>query len=245
MTSRKEVETTLKALVKHDPDYKAFREKTTQLDVLGLRLPVLHQTERTSFSFYTKSDQEILKVWDALWRTSNTHEALSLPLFYYRRLRSKLDTEHWKVMKEWIERVENWEHADALCYLYSFMYESMPTLVEPTLFTWNTSKNPWMRRASIVSTIYYASKNRTTPKRSTVFKLIGPLIADTDPYVRKAVGWQLRECYNLWPDQTLTFIEKHLTTLSAISFSYATEKIDTKKKVQLKAARRRARLAKK
>ena len=39
-----------------------------------------------------------------------------------------------------------------------FFLERFSKLVEPTLRQWNRSKNPWKRRASVVSTIYYASK---------------------------------------------------------------------------------------
>ncbi len=238
-----EVERALKATVIDDPDYKAFREKTTGLIVLGHRLPLMKEIESKGFSFYNESTEDILAAWDTIWRTTDIHEAMYLPLFYYRRHKANLDPKIWKVMKGWVDRIENWEHADALCLLYSIMYEKYPKLVEPTLFTWNKSKAPWKRRASVVSTIYYASKNRTPPPLKSVLKLIEPLILDTDDYIRKGVGWQLREAYKLWPEETLAFIEQHLTDLSAITFSYATEKIPAKKKAQLKAVRRRARLA--
>lgn len=221
-----------------DPLYKAFREKTTKLKVLGLRLPVMQEIEQTGFSFYKKSQDEILRVWDHVFKTSTIHEVMYLPLFYYRRHRTQLDPTHWRVMKHWIDRVENWEHADALCQLYSILYERYPKLVLPTLKTWNRSKNPWKRRASIVSTIYYASSRRKAPPIKTVLSLIKPLLVDENSYVRKSVGWQLREAYKLWPEETLRFLRKHVLNLSAISFSYATEKLTTNKKKLLKRQRR-------
>jgi len=240
----KEVEQALKRSVVNDPEYKAFREKTTNLTVLGHRLPLMQKIEKEGFSFYSESIQDVLQTWSDIWKSTKIHEVMYLPLFYYRRHKNQLGPKEWKLLKTWIAQIDNWEHADALCYLYSFLYERYPKLVEPTLFVWNRSKNPWKKRASIVSSIYYASKNRVTPKRTTVFKLIEPLITDKDPYVQKAVGWQLREAYNLWPKETLTLIEEHLTSLSSTSFSYATEKIPAKKKVQLKAVRKASRLAK-
>lgn len=234
----KEILKKLKKHTRHDPDYKAFREKTTQLTVLGLRLPVMQEIEKNGFAFYALSDKEILATWNAVWNDATTHEVMYLPLFYYRRHKSKLDKAHWNTLKSWVNRLENWEHADALCYLYSFLYETHPKLVEPTLRQWNTSKNSWKRRASIVSTIYYASKNRKAPPLKIVLSLIEPLLKDNDEYVQKAVGWQLRECYNLHPEKTLAFIKKHLTDLSAISFSYATEKLSKEQKAPLKERRK-------
>jgi 3-methyladenine DNA glycosylase AlkD len=241
-TPLQQIECVLKHSKKNDPDYAAFRSKTTSLTVLGHRLPAMQEIERTGFSFYNKSTDEILVTWNSVWITSNIHEALYLPLFYYRRHKTELDLKHWRVMKRWIDQVENWEHADALCMLYSIMYERFPKQIESTLFKWNRSSNPWKRRASIVSTIYYASKNRKAPSISTVLKLIEPLVKDEDAYVQKAVGWQLRECYNIEPKKTLAFINKHLTDLSALSFSYATEKLSKAQKTPMKAKRRQSRL---
>ncbi|MBI5794062.1 DNA alkylation repair protein [Candidatus Uhrbacteria bacterium] len=233
-----EVERQLRVRIKRDPEYKAFREKTTTLTVLGLRLPVMRKIEVAGFSFYGEPPDTILDVWNRIWRQTSTHEVMSLPLFYYRRHKHNLDPVHWKQMKHWIERVENWEHADALCQLYSIFFERCPKLVLPTLRQWNRSINPWKRRASIVSTIYYASKRRTAPSRKTVLSLIEPLLSDKNPYVQKAVGWQLREAFKLWPREILAFLESYVLDLCAISFSYATERLSRHDKDALKQRRK-------
>ncbi len=235
---RREVERALRHRVIKDPLYKTFREKTTKLRVLGLRLPVMQEIERNGFSFYEESARHILAIWNHLWRVSETHEALYLPLFYYRRHKAILDPAHWNVMKRWIEQVENWEHSDALCALYSIFYERFPRLVGPTIKRWNRSTNSWKRRASVVSTIYYATPRRKVPPILTFLSLIKPLLADQDPYVQKGAGWQLREAYKLWPSEILAFLERHILELSAITFSYATEKLPTATKARLKKFRR-------
>lgn len=237
MTPLKEVENSLHSTVIHDPQYKAFREKTTKLTVLGLRLPIMHEIERREFKWYVNDKNVMLDQWTRIWNQSNVHEVLTMPLFYYRRHSDKLDDTHWRIMKSWIERVENWEHADALCALFSILFERYPKLVEPTLRQWNRSKNPWKRRVSVVSTIYYASKKRMAPPIKIALSLIEPLLRDSDPYVQKGVGWQLREAYKLWPREILKFLEVHVLELPSITFSYATEKLSPKDKQRLKHKR--------
>ena len=201
----KEVETRVRALPV-DPGYKAFSKTIAKTDLpyLAVCLPDLQRLVREGFSFYELSDKEILEVWNRIWRTTNLHDVMTLPLVYYRWKSSTLTAEHFRVFRGWIERIENWAHADQLCQLLSMLYEIHPTLVEPTLRQWNRSRNPWKRRASVVSTIYYASKKRTPPSRKIVLSLIEPLLQDKDLYVQKGVGWQLREAYNLWPSEILT-----------------------------------------
>mgnify|MGYP001562735586 CR=1 FL=1 len=232
-----EIETKLKQTAVHDPDYKAFREKTSKLTVLGHRLPLLQKITKDGFSFSTKTPDEILKIWDDIWQHSSIHEAMYQPLFYYRNHQASIGKKEWGVMKHWIDRIENWEHSDTLSYLYSILYEKFPVLVEPTFRIWNRSKNPWKQRASIVSLIYYASSKRKAPPVQIVLKLVEPLIKSRDKYVAKAVGWTLRESYNLYPTETLAFITTHVRDLAPDSFSYATEKLSKKEKLGLKRLR--------
>ncbi len=96
-----ELEGALKKLVTPDPVYKAFREKTSRLQVLGLRLPLMQKREQTGFSFYQKKEKDILKEWNSVWNRSHIHEVLSLPLFYYRRHKTDLTPFHWNCFKKW------------------------------------------------------------------------------------------------------------------------------------------------
>lgn len=232
-----EVEQKLKHHKIHDPEYKAFREKTTNMKVLGHRLPVMQKLVKDGFSFYSKTEEEILKIWNFIWKNHDIHEMLYLPLFYYRNNKNKLSLDHWKVMKNWINKIENWEHGDSIAGIYSYFYEMYPDKIYPTLKQWNKSKNPWKQRISILSLIFYASKNRKAPPLSKVLPLVEPLIGHKDKYVNKAVGWTLRECYKLYPKPTFAFIKKHIKKLSASSFSYATEKVTKKEKAELKKLR--------
>ncbi|MCR4313914.1 MAG: DNA alkylation repair protein [Candidatus Uhrbacteria bacterium] len=237
-----EIESRVRALP-IDPTYKTFSEPVakTRLPYLAIRLPDLQRLIRDGFSFYDKSDKEILRIWGQVWNRAFLHETMTLPLLYYRWKSSTLTPAHFKTFKSWMDKIENWAHADQLCQLFSILYERYPKLVEPTLKQWNRSKNPWKRRASVVSTIYYANKKRMPPSRQTVLALVKPLLRDMDPYVQKGVGWQLREAYNLWPREILQFFESHVLELPAITFSYATEKLTKKDKQRLKEIRVRHR----
>lgn len=232
-----QIESELRKHIVHDPEYKAFREKTTKMRVFGLRLPVLQKFVRNGIKFANKTEKEILEIWDHLWKTSRAHEVLYLPLFYYRNHKHVLGKYEWEVMKHWIERIENWEHADALSYLYSLLFERFPDRVLPTLKKWNASKKPWKQRVSIVSLIYYANKKRKAPPAKLILEMVEPLIGSKDAYVRKAVGWTLRESFKLYPKETYLFLKKHVRELSAISFSYATERVTKEQKNELKKMR--------
>ena len=53
---------------------------------------------------------------------------------YYRPIvRKRVDGAYWPVMKRWINRVDNWCHADVLSWTYSRLLEANPTTVMPVL----------------------------------------------------------------------------------------------------------------
>lgn len=223
------IESDLRKRVAHDPAYKAFREKTTKLHVLGLRLPVLNAYAKS----LSLSHQEL----DDLWKNTNMHEAMTVALLVLIRQKRAIDKSVWLMLKTWIDKIENWEHSDNLSALYSLVVEFHPDWILPTLKKWNRSKNPWEQRASIVPLIYYASPKRKAPPVNLVLELVEPLIPSKDKYVNKAVGWTLRESYKLYPKETFAFIKKHIRELAAESFSYATERVTKIEKLELKKLR--------
>ncbi|MBC7862081.1 MAG: DNA alkylation repair protein, partial [Bacteroidia bacterium] len=66
----------------------------------------------------------------------------------------------WNFMKGWIKSTDNWAHSDGLSCYYTKILEEHEELVFPQLKKWNTSKNLWERRQSLVSLMYYQRTKR-------------------------------------------------------------------------------------
>lgn len=208
------------------------------LNNLGISMPNQRAIFKEGYSFSKLGHEEQSKIWNHIYKNGKTFETRNQALFYFEYRKKQLSPADWRILKSWAKRVDNWATSDALCNLISQVHEQHPKLVYPQLVTWNSSKNPWLRRISIVSLIYYASLKRKAPPLSKVFPLVERLLMDEDPYVRKGVGWTLRECYKIDPKQTYAFLKKHIRDLAPVSFSYATEKVTSKKKSALKNLRK-------
>jgi len=103
---------------------------------------------------------------------------------------------------------------------------------------WNNSNNLWERRQSLVALYYYArTKNQFVPFELST-KLIKNLINDKEYYVQKAVGWALRESYNVYPKQTYQFIEENIKLIKPAAFTTCLEKMSDKQKLVLKQKRK-------
>lgn len=212
---------------------------------LGIPVPIQRAVSKRGFSFSHLPHEEQRRIWDHVWKHSNVKEAMRQALFYFARHKKHLTPADWRILKTWVERIDSWPHSDYLSDLYSHLLERHPKLIYPTLKAWNKSGNPWKRRTSVVSLIYYMTPKRKAPAVGKILPLVKNLLHDADDYVRKGVGWTLRECGHIYPEETWRFLKEHAQDLSAVSFSYATERLPKSKKAELKLLRTANRLKKK
>jgi 3-methyladenine DNA glycosylase AlkD len=70
-------------------------------------------------------------------------------------------------------------------------------------------------------------------------QLVSPLLNDKEYFVQKAVGWTLRESYNVYPKQTYQFIEENIKHISPTAFTTCLEKMTEKQKLTLKLKRKK------
>ena len=131
----------------------------SKLKYIGLRMLDLHQALKVGFSFSASDSKEIAKIWDQIWHSSDCFEVMQVALLWFNHSKQKpVLRQYWPLLKKWAMRVDNWAHADSLSCLYARVLEEDPKAVLPQLKKWNGSKNPWLRRLSIVSLIYYSSQ---------------------------------------------------------------------------------------
>jgi 3-methyladenine DNA glycosylase AlkD len=223
-----------------DPRYGAAvaKDRGSSLEHLGIQFPVLRKRVKQGFSFYDLPEDEILAVWDHLWRTSPYGDVLFAALEYYAPLvRKQVSPALWPVVRHWHEQVDNWCHCDGLSSFYSWILASEPDEVYPQLEAWNRAKDQWLRRISIVSLIHYSGKNAVFMPLDRVLPLVTACLADEREYVQKAVGWVLREMANAYPSEVRAYIEEHIGTISAMALRRATERASPGAKAELRALR--------
>ncbi|MCB9026010.1 MAG: DNA alkylation repair protein [Bdellovibrionaceae bacterium] len=211
----------------------------SNLRYIGLRVPHLQQAMRKGFSFSSGQPIELAKVWDDVWWSSDCYEVMSLALsWFYDPKQRRILKQYWPQLKKWSTKIDNWAHSDTLSGIYARILEDDPERVYSTLVKWNSSRNPWLRRLSIVSLLYYSSQREKLLPYKKILSLVEPQLEFSHYYVQKGVGWTLRETYNVYPKQAFSFMEKHILKLSSHAFSAATEKLTTQQKKHLKNLRK-------
>ncbi|MDO5510109.1 MAG: DNA alkylation repair protein [Weeksellaceae bacterium] len=86
-------------------------------------------------------------------------------------------------------------------------------LREELLPQWIENEDFWLRRSAIIHQLRYKEKTET----DWLEKSILPNMASKEFFIRKAIGWALREYAKSRPEWVLDFVERHEPQLSGLS----------------------------
>ncbi|MCH8049672.1 DNA alkylation repair protein [Patescibacteria group bacterium] len=207
--------------------------------LLGCNMPTIRRVAREIASEFDHLPwrQQRRRLTD-LWKRSEIFDVLYVMLIIYSNRQKQNDLSDWRILKSWSSKIDNWAHSDTLSDMIASQLERYPKEIYSVMKQWNRSKNPWQRRLSLTSLLYYSTYRSYPLKPDKILPLIKARLDDQDIYVQKAVGWALRECGNCYPKETGNFIKKYVTDLSSIAFTTSTEKWSRKEKEPLKKKRK-------
>lgn len=221
---------------------KFLREVKCKVDNTPKNAPSQRRLVK-QFSFSARPSSEQLIIWNYIWNHSDDlWTSAQAFLFLELKMRDKeFLADSWDVIKQWQTKVENWGMCDALSKIFTKVLEIIPENVLNQLKQWNTSANPWDRRQSVVSLLYFSRTKKVLLPFDTIINLVNELVNDPDYYVQKAVGWSLKELYNVYPKETLQYMQNKGINISAIAFTIAIEKFTLKDKERIKNFRKLSR----
>lgn len=213
----------------------------TSLTTLGIatakqrQLAKLGFTEMSQLPFETK-----LEIFGKLFKESQIFEIKNQSLYFLDlNKQKKLGIEHWPLIKEWVNFVDNWAHSDGLSSVFSLVMQYHLDDLYQQLLLWNKSKNKWERRQSVVCLFYYSKTRKAFLPFEQSSVLILNLLNDKEYYVQKGIGWALRESSNVYYDYTYDFILQHLHQLKPAAYSAAIEKLTPNHKEQIRLLRKK------
>lgn len=215
-------------------------EITTHLNSFHGDIPRHRRESKHPYTFSKLPFEEQLTIWDLIWQ-QHAGFYTRLHAFFFLERHMKKETElraMWPVIVRWQDGVDDWGLCDALAKIYTRILEIMPRAVYPQLVQWNTDKDLWKRRQSIVALLYYSRTKKIYLKFEQIMPLITQLIDDKEYYVQKGVGWSLREVHNVYPEETFAWMKENIRRISAIAFSPVIEKMGTERVNELKGLRK-------
>jgi 3-methyladenine DNA glycosylase AlkD len=130
------------------------------------------------------------------------------------------------------DRLNNWDFVDRAAR--NVIGEYLMDKPRDILYKLAYSDSPWERRTAIVCTHAFIRKNDV----EDTFAIAEILIHDPNELVNKAVGSWIREAGKKDKKKLQHFLNTYVKTMPAVTFSYATEKLDPESKLHYKNLRK-------
>lgn len=136
----------------------------------------------------------------------------------YKKLFTQKDVPHFEYM---ITRKSWWDTVDFVSpKLIAALHLSHPDLAEDNCARWMKSKNRWLMRAALIHQNLYKAKTN----EKLLFKLILQCNTHEEFFIRKGIGWALRQYARTNPQSVKRFV--FANELSALSRKEALKHVD-------------------
>jgi 3-methyladenine DNA glycosylase AlkD len=125
--------------------------------------------------------------------------------------------------RRWIDAgwFRNWAAIDGLCPAVTTpLIREYPGLV-PRVTRWGSSRNHWLRRASVVTLVPFARRGECLDE---AYGLVASLLDDAEDLMHKACGWLLREAGKTDMKRLERFLLAHGPTVPRTTVRYAIER---------------------
>lgn len=112
-----------------------------------------------------------------------------------------------------------WDHVDDLAHRIGELHDADPVRAADLVRDWARDDSLWVRRLAILSQL----GRRDRVDLDLLAEVVEPNLADPEFFIRKAIGWALREASYVDPDWVRAYVADH--DLSALSRREALKRI--------------------
>ncbi|MCX8453007.1 DNA alkylation repair protein [Paenarthrobacter ureafaciens] len=191
---------------------------------LGVRVPEVRRIVKEAIKqFPPRSAEDLREAVLDLWRKAEVREEryAAIDLTGIRMVRD--DPGMLPVYEEIIRTGAWWDLVDGVAHRLGTLLLKHPETMTPTLLQWSKDSDMWIRRASITAQL--GSKAATDT--SLLAAVIRPNMDDKEFFIRKAIGWALREYSKTDPGWVKAFAEENASRLSPLSAREALRLLST------------------
>ncbi len=189
----------------------------------GVTLPEVRRITKAALREHPLDDQRnLIATVSALWDDAKYREeryaaltVLQVPRHRFWRDLTLLPLyEHLVMTGRWWDLVD-----DLASHSIGELLRTHHTEVAPVMRAWASDDDLWRRRAALVCQV--GAKSETDP--DLLADIITAAVDERDFFVRKGIGWALRDYARTDPDWVRTFVTDHADQLSPLSIREATK----------------------
>ncbi len=150
-----------------------------------------------------------------LWREARYREEryAAIELAGDRRFQAYQTLDALPIYEEMIVSGAWWDYVDAAASLVGGLLRAHPTPMRAAMLAWSRDGDLWKRRVAIIS-----QRNcGAATDEALLFACITPNLADREFFIRKAIGWALRQHARVAPEAVRAYVRQHADEISPLS----------------------------
>ncbi|HZC08259.1 MAG TPA: DNA alkylation repair protein [Ktedonobacterales bacterium] len=221
--------TTLRAELAHAADpakaepMRAYMKSS--MPFLGIPTPTLRAITRRVFAGQPLSSvDEWRRAVLVLWREARYREEryAAIGLAGERRYRTWQTLDALPLYEEMIVSGAWWDYVDGIAsQQLGALLAAHPTEMRQEMLTWSRDYDLWKRRAAIICQLNFGPRT----DEALLFSCITPNLADREFFIRKGIGWALRQYARVAPDAVRAYVDAHAAEMSPLSRREALKRI--------------------
>jgi 3-methyladenine DNA glycosylase AlkD len=184
---------------------------------LGVAATPLRAALKPLFAEHVLPDAEtwrdtVLKLWREAKFREERYAAIELS--GVKKYKAWQDLDALPMYQEMIVTGAWWDHVDVIAtHRIGNLLEKFPAKMKKTMLAWSKDDDIWLRRTSILCQHRFKEKTDL----SLLYACIEPSIEEKEFFLRKAIGWSLREHAKTDPAEVQRYVRENEHRLSGLS----------------------------
>jgi 3-methyladenine DNA glycosylase AlkD len=212
------------------------RYMKSAMPYLGVATPQLRVVCKAVFAAHPLPtaaawQRDVLAVWRGARHREERYAAITLS--GDRRARPFQTPAVLPMYEEMIVTGAWWDYVDEIAsHRLGALLRSHPQPMRKAMLAWSRSPDLWKRRSAILCQLGFKGETDTT----LLYACIEPSLASTEFFLRKAIGWALRQYAWTDPREVVRYVDAHRDALSPLSRREALKNV-TDRRPPTRAAR--------
>jgi 3-methyladenine DNA glycosylase AlkD len=232
-----ELESGLRALGDEDRAVGAKAYLKSDLEFIGVAAKPLRATARSFLGNHPEIDrQALVDLVRALWRRP-VFDLKAVAVALLERRTGDLLIGDLDLVEDLLRLSHTWALVDWLCTKVAApLVEREPEMAAAVLEKWSRDEDIWLRRASMLAQLpaLRAGGGDFDLFASFASRMVG----ETEFFIRKAIGWVLRDVSKKRPELAYSFLSEHIDQVSGLTFREGSKYLAEDQQESLRRARR-------
>jgi 3-methyladenine DNA glycosylase AlkD len=204
------------------------RYMKNQFDFLGIRAPKQRELNRAFIKKTVLPDLDRLDgVIKHLWNLPE-REYQYLGIAIMRKMVRSLSREDIQLIERMVTSKPWWDTVDVIAaHVVGPFFTNHPDMIEETVEAWLASDHMWLQRTAILHQLTWKSYTN----ERMLYMCVERCMDSKEFFIRKAIGWALREYSKTEPESVIAFVRDHpglsgLSTREALKVVTQTNRLE-------------------